>query len=149
MVETRVNQSSFTYNAIRTLSIIIVIGVFIAFIFSPLICSNIAFQKAAIAEVKQLSSQLEMYRQDNLTYPTTSEGLQALVVNLGDKKNWRQILPKVARDPWGNEYYYQYPGTKNPSSFDVWSYGADGIAGGEGLDMDIGNWEKTTSNKGI
>ena len=80
---------------------------------------------------------------DNFSYPSTAQGLQALVTNPGGKKNWRQLLPKIDKDPWDNDYQYQFPGTKNPSSFDLWSFGADGQPGGEGFNADVGNWEDT------
>jgi len=76
---------------------------------------------------------------DNFRYPTTSEGLNALVSNPGSAKNWNQYLANKPKDPWGNEYQYLSPGQKN-KDFDVWSNGADGAAGGTDDNADIGNW---------
>lgn len=94
-------------------------------------------------DIKSISSQMAMYRLDNYNYPSTSDGINALVSNTG-KQTWRgPYLNKMPLDPWKNEYQYQFPGTRNPNSFDIWSLGADGQPGGEGSAMDIGNWDSS------
>ncbi len=79
-------------------------------------------------------------------YPTTAEGLMVLKVKpQNDPGEWDQpIMQKIPRDPWNNDYQYQYPGTHNVDSYDLWSYGPDGKLGGGD---DITNWEdENTTN---
>ena len=96
---------------------------------------------AAKGDIQRIASTLDMYKLDNYNYPSSDQGLQALVQKPGgspEAKNWKQYLNDAPKDPWGNEYYYSYPGEKG--QFDVYSLGADGQPGGEGHDADIGNW---------
>lgn len=135
-----VRQSGFTL--IEIMVVVVIIG-----LLSTLILPNVvnqqdkAMQVKAKAEISQLSGQIAMYKLDNFTYPTTAEGIQALVTNPGGKSGWTQYRTSKPKDPWQNEYQYLYPGQKNPNSYDLWSYGADGAPGGEGYAADIGNWE--------
>ena len=95
---------------------------------------------AAKAGIQTISSALDMYKLDNFTYPSTDQGLEALTQKPSgspEPKNWKGYLNKAPVDPWGNEYYYSYPGENN--TFDVYSLGADGQLGGEGFDADISN----------
>ena len=97
-------------------------------------------------DIQTLETALKLYRLDNAFYPTTEQGLMALVERPTTGRiptKWREggylekgVLP---RDPWGNEYLYLSPGVHN-RDFDIWSYGADGEEGGEGEDADVGNW---------
>src|SRR3546814_10093815 len=84
-----------------------------------------------------------MYRLDNFDYPSTDQGLEALVKQPSGVPNWRSdgYLPAIPKDPWGREYLYLKPGAHG--AFDVWSQGADGRSGGEGVASDIGNWERS------
>jgi len=101
----------------------------------------------AAAQIQQLALTLEIFRMDNGTYPTTEEGLDALISpppRLAGSKGYRaggyvngRVLPD---DPWGHPYRYRFPGEHNPQEFDIWSQGADGLVGGVGFDADIGNW---------
>jgi general secretion pathway protein G len=97
----------------------------------------------AKADVQALEAALTMYRIDNSRYPTSEQGLAALVQKPNDPaiKNWKPggYLDRISKDPWGNDYQYAYPGTHG-KDYDVFSMGADGQPGGEGLDADIGNW---------
>lgn len=91
-------------------------------------------------DLRTISSALEMYRLDNRTYPTTSQGLAALVTKPTvppEPPNWHQggYLPQVPTDPWGTPYLYRSPGEQR--AFDLLSYGADGKPGGSGMDADI------------
>ena len=92
-------------------------------------------------DVRQIENSLNLYRLDNFRYPSTSEGLEALVTNPGEAiaPNWRQVLKSVPRDPWDQPYHYASPGQHG--DFDVFTYGADRQEGGEGVNADIGNWE--------
>ena len=97
-------------------------------------------------QIESIETALKLYKLDNGSYPTTEQGLQALVEppSVGKLANaWREggYLEKgrVPKDPWDNEYVYLCPGIHG--DFDLVSYGSDGETGGEGKDMDINNWE--------
>ena len=91
------------------------------------------------ADINQLSTALKFYKLDNAKYPSSSDGLEVLMSGSRDGKGYLDgdSLPK---DPWGNDYLYQYPGQH--LEFDIWSLGADGQAGGTEINTDIGNWNK-------
>jgi general secretion pathway protein G len=101
-----------------------------------------AKQKAAKIEIEQIGQTLDMFKLEVGRYPTTQEGLQALLTAPTGVTNWngpywkKSTLPK---DPWTNEYKYASPGQHG--AYDVWSYGADGKEGGEGTDKDITSWQ--------
>ena len=101
-----------------------------------------AKQKAAKIEIEQIGQTLDMFKLEVGRYPTTQEGLQALITAPTGVTNWngpywkKSTLPK---DPWTNEYKYASPGQHG--AYDVWSYGADGKEGGEGIDKDITSWQ--------
>lgn len=97
-------------------------------------------------DIKTLGNALRLFKLDNGFYPSTDQGLEALVEppSIGRlPEHWREggYLQQntVPKDPWGNDYYYMSPGLHN-KDFDIWTYGADGEEGGEGEDSDIGNW---------
>jgi general secretion pathway protein G len=98
---------------------------------------------AARQDIASLLQALKLYRLDNLRYPTTDQGLAALVTRPSVAPvppNWKPggYLERLPRDPWGNPYQYLSPGLRG--EVDVFSFGADGVAGGEGFDADIGSW---------
>jgi general secretion pathway protein G len=98
---------------------------------------------AARQDIASLLQALKLYRLDNLRYPTTEQGLAALVTRptlAPLPPNWKPggYLERLPRDPWGNPYQYLSPGLRG--EVDVFSFGADGVAGGEGFDADIGSW---------
>jgi len=135
------SQAGFTL--IEIMVVVVIIGLLATFILPSVVGNqDKAFQVKTQADISQLSGQLALYKLDNYSYPSSSQGLQALVTNPGGKGAWRQIRPSVPKDAWKNEFQYLFPGTKNPSSFDLWSFGADGVPGGEGYNADIGNWEE-------
>lgn len=99
----------------------------------------------ARTEISVLGSALNLYKLDNFAYPSSDQGLQALVAQPGgspEARNWRAggYLEggRVPKDPWGRDYQYLSPGQRG--EFDVYSLGRDGRPGGEGVDADIGNW---------
>jgi general secretion pathway protein G len=98
--------------------------------------------KAAKIEIEQIGQTLDLFKLEVGRYPTTQEGLQALITAPAGMTNWngpywkKSTLPK---DPWTNEYKYASPGQHG--AYDLWSYGADGKEGGEGNDKDITSWE--------
>ena len=102
----------------------------------------------AQTQVKRLESMLDMYRADNSRYPTTEQGLKALIEKPTSAPEPRRYPPDgylrhgLPLDPWDNPYQYKSPGDQNPRSFDLWSWGADGAPGGDDTDADIGNWSE-------
>jgi general secretion pathway protein G len=137
------SQRGFTL--IEIMVVVIIIGL-LAAVVMPQFLGRV--DDARIAKAKQdvqaLETGLTLYKLDNFSYPTNEEGLKALVEKPNDPnvKNWRQggylEHGRLPKDPWGNPYQYQYPGTH--TDVDIFSLGADGQPGGEGVNADIGNW---------
>ena len=98
----------------------------------------------ARAQLKMLDAAIETFRMDVARFPTTEQGLEALIKEPSDVRNYQSggylREKRIPLDPWGNPYQYEQPGNHNDHSYDIWSFGADGVAGGEGVDADIGNW---------
>jgi general secretion pathway protein G len=89
-------------------------------------------------DISNLSGQLNQFEIDNSRYPSSEEGLMALIQQPANAANWRPYLDKnvLPTDPWGNPYIYRYPGVNNPNGFDLYSFGPDGREGSD----DITNW---------
>lgn len=102
-----------------------------------------AFIAKAKSDIQALSSALKFYKLDNFIYPSTEQGLQALAVKPSGEpvpKHWKKggYIERLPKDPWGNPYQYLYPGER--MEFEIWSFGSDGVEGGEEGGADIGNW---------
>jgi len=102
----------------------------------------------ARAQINSLEGVLELYRMDNGRFPSTEQGLEALVVAPTGDPPARNYPAggylkggRVPLDPWSKSYQYEAPGQHNPHAFDLWSDGADGATGGQDVDSDIGNWQ--------
>jgi len=97
--------------------------------------------KTAGIQIKDLEQALEMYKLDVGRFPSTSEGLEALVKKPGNATGWNgpYLKSDVPQDPWNNDYQYKYPGEKG--ELDIFTYGANGSPGGDGEDADVGNWK--------
>jgi len=99
----------------------------------------------AQADIRSFETALDMYKLDNGSYPTTDQGLQALVEKpaSGNLSRWREggylTKRKISKDPWGNEYIYVSPGSNG--DVDISSNGGDGLPGGDGTAKDINNWD--------
>ena len=139
------NSRGFTM--IELMVVIVILGILAAIIAPRLVgrTDEARITKARV-DITNLETALKLYKLDNGVYPTTEQGLQALVEapETGTApRNWREggYLEKnrVPKDPWGNEFVYLSPGVNG--EFDLSSYGADGLAGGEGINADINNWE--------
>jgi general secretion pathway protein G len=135
-------QSGFTL--IEIMVVVVIIGI-LASVVVPRIMDNPDKARTAKAknDIRALESALELYRLDNYVYPTTDQGLEALVTRptgSPEPKNWKSggYIKKLNKDPWGNDYLYLSPGENG--DVDIFSYGADGVSGGEGPNSDIGSW---------
>jgi len=135
-------QAGFTL--IEVLVVVVILGLLAALIVPRIMDRpDEARVVAAKSDITAIMSALKLYRLDNGTYPTTEQGLQALVKKpaTGDvPPNWKQggYLERLPKDPWGTDYQYLSPGVYG--EIDVFSYGADRKPGGEGYAADIGNW---------
>jgi general secretion pathway protein G len=137
-------RRSGAFTLIEIMVVVIVLGILAATIIPKFMTTaQDAKISAAKASVAELESALERYQIHMDRYPTTEEGLKALVeAPSGDDKKWRGPYVKMVRpDPWGNPFQYRSPGVHGKSGFDLWSRGADGADGGEGDAADIGNWQ--------
>jgi len=124
--------------------VIFIIGLLIAVIAPSVLGSqDKAMKQKALADLATLEQALDMYRLDNLRYPTAEQGLRALVAQptaAPVPRAWRAdgYIRRLPEDPWGVAYQYRAPGQHG--RIDLYSLGADGVEGGEGTDADIGNW---------
>ncbi len=123
------------FTLIEVMVVVVILGLLAALV-APNIIGNV--DKAAAARAKQdirsIETALKLYRMENFRYPTTDEGLAALV----SPETGGPFLDKVYTDPWDTPYQYRYPGTQ--AEFDVFTLGADSQEGGEGVNADLGNW---------
>ena len=131
------------FTLIELMVVLVIIGVLAALIVPNMLDrADDARVTAARTDVNNLMQALKLYKLDNLRYPSGEQGLQALVVKptIGViPPNWRPYLDKLPADPWGHPYQFANPGLKG--EIDVYSFGADGVVGGEGRNADIGNWQ--------
>jgi general secretion pathway protein G len=132
------------FTLIEIMIVVVILGILAAVVVPKIMGrpddARVAAAKADIGVVMQ---QLKLYRLDNGAYPSTDQGLQALVVKPTTEpqpRNWKQggYLERLPNDPWKRPYQYLNPGLKG--EIDVFSLGADGQPGGEGNDADIGSW---------
>jgi general secretion pathway protein G len=134
------------FTLIEIMVVVIIIGI-LAAIVAPNVIGRVddAQITKAKAEIANIENALKFYRLDNFTYPSSEQGLEALVNKPADPniKNWKSggYLPKLPNDPWGNPYLYLNPG--NQGEIDIYTLGRDNRPGGEGVDADIGNWDLT------
>ena len=131
------------FTLIELMVVLVIIGVLAALIVPNVLDrADDARLTAARTDVNNIMQALKLYRLDNQRYPTTEQGLAALLAKPATgpvPPNWRRYLDKLPTDPWGRPYQYLNPGLKG--EVDVLSLGGDGQAGGEGLNADIGSWQ--------
>lgn len=137
--KTKGHQAGFTLlEIIVVVSIIAILAAYIA----PKVSgyTDDARISKAQSDIRTLDSSLELYKLDNFNYPSTDDGLNALISAPSNAKNWRKggYIKRLRKDPWGNDYQYRFPGEQG--EIDIYSLGADGQLGGEDNNADIGNW---------
>ncbi|BFM14398.1 GspG family T2SS major pseudopilin variant XcpT [Maricurvus nonylphenolicus] len=136
-------QKGFTL--IEIMVVVVILG-----ILGALVVPNIlgrtgeARATAAKSDIQSISNALDLYKLDNHSYPSTDQGLEALVTQPSgypEAKNWNPdgYLKRLPQDPWGNDYQYVSPGSNG--AFDLYSLGADSREGGEGDAADVTNWD--------
>jgi general secretion pathway protein G len=130
------------FTLLEVMVVVVILGILAALVVPKIISRpDEARAIAAKQDIASLMQALKLYRLDNQRYPTTEQGLQALVMRPASAApNWKTggYVERVPKDPWGNAYQYLNPGVRG--ELDVFSMGADGASGGEGNDADIGSW---------
>jgi general secretion pathway protein G len=132
------------FTLLEIMVVVVILGILAALV-APQVISKVDEANAVKAkqDIRAFETALNLFRLDNFKYPTTDQGLQALAVQPTDSsiRNWKKggYIDSLRKDPWGNDYQYVYPGTHG-KEFDLFTLGADGREGGEGVDADIGNW---------
>lgn len=131
------------FTLIELMVVLAIIGVLAALIVPNVLGrADDARVMAARTDVGNLMQALKLYRLDNQRYPTSDQGLNALLLKPTTEPvpvNWKPYLDKLPQDPWGRPYLYMNPGIK--ADVEVLSFGADGTAGGEANNADIGSWQ--------
>jgi general secretion pathway protein G len=144
----RARRAARGFTLIEIMAVVVIMGLLMGLVGTAVV-SQIA--KARVnttrAQIEHLDAALNFYQMDNGRYPTTEQGLHALIAQptiAPEPNNYnpsgylkKKQLPK---DGWGNPFHYEMPGTRNVDGFDLWSLGADGQPGGTDADADLGNW---------
>jgi general secretion pathway protein G len=132
------------FTLLEIMVVVVILGILAALV-APNVIRRIddANVTKAKQDIRAFETALNLYRMDNFRYPTTEQGLEALVKQPNDPniRNWKPggYVRSLQKDPWGNNYSYIAPGTRG-GDYDLYTLGADNQPGGEGTDADIGNW---------
>jgi general secretion pathway protein G len=129
------------FTLIEIMVVVVILGILAALI-APNVINRIDDAQSAKVrqDIRAIESALKLYRLDNFRYPTSDQGLQALVTPPSDSRKGSagSYLDRVPKDPWDRPYVYENPGKQG--EFDIYTLGRDGAPGGDGPDADIGNW---------
>ncbi len=132
------------FTLIEVMVVVVILGILAALVV-PKIMSRPDDARLAKArqDIRTIEAALNLYKLDNYVYPTTDQGLEALVAKptiQPEPRQWKQggYLDRLPQDPWGRNYLYLQPGQHG--EIDIYSLGADGQQGGEGINADLGNW---------
>ena len=144
MYRTPSSQRERGFSLLELLAVLVILGI-LAGVFAPKFLGQAesAKRKAAKLEIDQIGQSLDLYKLETGKYPTSQEGLAALVTAPSGAANWNGPYLKkttVPKDPWGNEYKYVSPGDQN-RPYDIISFGSDGKEGGDGDGRDITSWQ--------
>ena len=140
----KINRQQGGFSLLEIMVVVVIIGILVASIAPTLFGET---EKARLTRVKvditALEDALERYKMDNFNYPTTDQGLEALITlsnSPPEPKHFKDggYVRRIQKDPWGNDYQYISPGQEGP--YDLFTLGADGEVGGEEANTDIGNW---------
>lgn len=141
---TRPDSDDDGFSLLELMVVVVILSV-LALVIVPRVIDRPDQARAARAQsdIAAISSAVQLYKLDNFRYPTTEQGLQALVIPPSSEPlapNWASggYMDRLPKDPWGQVYQYLSPGVHG--DFDVFTYGADGAPGGSGADADIGSW---------
>lgn len=133
------------FTLIEMMVVVVILGVLAALVVPKIMGRP---DEARIVKVKHdiraIEAALKLYKLDNYVYPSTDQGLEALVTKPQgepEPRQWKEggYLDRLPKDPWGTDYLYLSPGTQG--EMDIYSLGADGQTGGSGVNADIGNWQ--------
>ncbi len=133
------------FSLVEILVVLVILGLLVSVV-APTVLNRAdeARVQKVYADFANIEAALKLYRLDNFNYPTTEQGLEALVAPSGldpVPRNFKQggYLERTPMDPWGRPYLYLSPGDNG--EFDLYSLGADGLTGGENQNADLGNWD--------
>lgn len=132
------------FTLIEVMVVVVILGILAAIVVPRIMDRpDVARVTKAKQDIRAIESALNLYKLDNFVYPTTDQGVEALVQKPSvppEPRNWKDggYVERLPRDPWGNPYQYLSPGVHG--AIDIFSLGADGQPGGEGVNTDIGNW---------
>ena len=131
------------FTLIELLVVLVILGL-LAGLVGPQVMRYVGDSRSDTArlQIEDFSAAMDLYRLDVGRYPSTDQGLEALVRQPDGEERWNGPYlrrSEIPEDPWGNDYHYRFPGEHG--QFDIWSNGADGQPGGEGENRQIGNWQ--------
>lgn len=141
------------FSLVEILVVLVIIGLLVSIVAPNVLqrADEARVQKVK-ADFKNIETALKLYKLDNFNYPTTEQGLGALVEKPTMDpipRNWKQggYLEKTPEDPWGHPYKYLSPPEFGHGDYDIYSLGADGVTGGEDQNADLGNWQIDQNQK--
>lgn len=143
LISTKNRSREKGFSLIELLVVLVILGLLMGIVAPQFIGeADVARTRTVFADFDRIKSALQIYKLDNYVYPTSEQGLEALVERPTldpVPKKWKQYVERVPTDPWGNPYLYLSPGEHG--QVDIYTLGADGVPGGDGQNADLGNWQ--------